>query len=109
MFGPHVTIRGGNHRIDVIGKYMYEVKDKLLKNDEDVIICDDVWIGCNATILKGVTVGKGAVVAAGSIVTKDVEPYSIVGGNPAKNIRYRFSKEEIVQHEKLLGIDEGKK
>ena len=49
-----------------------------------------MWIGANVTVLGGVTVGRGAVVAAGSVVTKDVEPYSIVGGVPAKLIRYRF-------------------
>lgn len=52
-----------------------------------VIINDNVWIGMNAIILPGVTIGKGAVIAAGSVVTKDVPPYSLVGGNPAKIIR----------------------
>ena len=60
-----------------------------------------MWIGLNVTILGGVTVGDGAVLAAGAIVTKDVPPYAIVGGNPAKIIKYRFSKEQI---EKLLKI-----
>ena len=54
---------------------------------------DEVWIGANVTILSGVTIGKGAIIAAGSVVTKDVPPYSIVGGNPAKIIRYRNNKE----------------
>lgn len=66
-----------------------------------VIIKNDVWIGLNAIIFPGITIGDGAVIAAGAIVTKDVEPYSIVGGNPAKHIKYRFSKEII---EKLLDI-----
>ena len=60
-----------------------------------------MWIGLNVTILGGVTVGDGAGLAAGAIVTKDVPPYAIVGGNPAKIIKYRFSKEQI---EKLLKI-----
>lgn len=102
MFGPNVTIRGGNHRIDVVGKYMFEVKEKLPENDEDVVIEDDVWIGCNATVLKGVTIGRGAVVAAGAIVTKSVRPYAIVGGNPAKLIKYRFSENQIRKHEEIL-------
>lgn len=55
----------------------------------DIIIDDDVWIGAGAIILTGVTIGKGSVIAAGSIVTKDVEPYTIVGGNPAKLIKKR--------------------
>ncbi|BFN37902.1 acyltransferase [Fidelibacter multiformis] len=104
MFGPNVTIRGGNHRIDVLGEYMYNVKEKLSENDQDVIIQDDVWIGCNATILKGVKIGKGAVVAAGAVVTKEVPPYAIVGGNPAKLIKYRFSEDQIIRHEELLEL-----
>lgn len=57
-----------------------------------VIIDDDVWIGFGATILSGVTIGKGAIVAAASVVIHDVEPYSIVAGNPARPIKYRFSE-----------------
>ena len=59
------------------------------------IIEDDVWIGCNATILQGVKIGTGAIVAAGAVVTKDVPPYAIVGGVPAKIIKYRFTEEQI--------------
>jgi len=55
----------------------------------------DVWIGCNATILPGVEIGNGAIVAAGSVVVKSVPPYAIVGGNPAKFIKWRFSREKI--------------
>ena len=101
MFGPNVTIRGGDHRIDVIGKHIYDVgrAEKLPENDKDVIIEDGVWVGCNVTILKGVRVGKGAVVAAGSVVTKEVPSYAIVGGVPAKVLKYRFSTEEIQKHE----------
>lgn len=101
MFGPNVTIRGGNHRIDVLGKHIYEVgvKEKLPDNDQNVYVEEGVWVGCNVTILKGVTIGKGAVVAAGAVVTKDVPPYSIVGGNPARVIKYRFTPEEIKMHE----------
>lgn len=61
----------------------------------DIHIGNDVWIGVNCTILDNVTIGDGAVVAACSVVTKNVEPYSIVGGNPAKHIRWRFSQEHI--------------
>jgi maltose O-acetyltransferase len=102
MFGPNVTIRGGNHRIDVVGKYMFDVNDKLPENDQDVFIEDDVWIGCNAIVLKGVTIGRGAVVAAGALVTKSVPPYAIVGGNPARIIKYRFSESQIKKHEEIL-------
>lgn len=71
----------------------------------DIIVKDDVWIGANSTILSGVTINQGAVVAAGSVVTKDVPPYAIVGGNPAKVIKYRFSETNI---QKLLKIDYSK-
>jgi chloramphenicol O-acetyltransferase type B len=67
-----------------------------------VIIEDDVWIGYGAIIMSGVKIRRGSIIAAGSVVTKDVEPYSIVGGNPAKLIKYRFSKEEIMEHERKL-------
>ena len=61
-----------------------------------------VWIGANATILKGVTIGEGGIMAACSLVTKDVPPYSIVGGFPAKVIGRRFSDEDIVKHKEIL-------
>lgn len=101
MFGPGVSVISGNHRIDIPGKYMSEVIDamKRLEDDQDIVIEDDVWIGCNAIILKGVTIGTGAV------VTKDVAPYSIVGGNPAKLIRKRFSAEQLAEHKSLLEED----
>lgn len=76
------------------------------KNDETICkgpikICDDVWIGYNAIILSGVTIGQGAIVGANSLVTKDVEPYSIVGGNPAKFIRYRYPIELVEEMKKI--------
>lgn len=103
-FGPSVTIMGGNHNFKVVGSYIF---DNHVKNEDDdlpIIICDDTWIGCNAVILKGVTIGRGAIVGAGSIVTKSVPPYAIVGGNPAKIIRYRWDEATIEKHEKILGI-----
>lgn len=67
-----------------------------------VIIEDDVWVGYGAIIMSGVKIGRGSIVAAGSVVTKDVGPYSIVGGNPAKIIKKRFSSDEITKHELAL-------
>lgn len=69
-------------------------KDELIKSQKwvkkgDIVIGDDVWIGCSSQILSGVTIGNGAVIAAGSLVNKDVAPYSIVAGIPAKFIKYR--------------------
>ena len=62
-----------------------------------VVIEDDVWVGVNAVIMPGVTIGRGAIVGANAVVTKSVEPYAIVGGVPAKRIRYRFGPEERKQ------------
>lgn len=67
----------------------------------DIVIGNDVWIGANCTILDNVRIGDGAVVAAGAVVTKDVPPYAIVGGNPASVIRHRFSPERV---EELLEL-----
>ncbi|MBP7508929.1 MAG: hypothetical protein KA807_14020 [Prolixibacteraceae bacterium] len=101
MFGPCVHIHGGNHIVNEIGIYMDEVQ-KEPGSDGIVIIEDDVWIGANAIILCGVHIGKGSVIGAGSIVTKDVPPYSISVGNPAKTIKMRFTEEEIDIHERTL-------
>lgn len=104
MFGPEVTIRGGNHRIDVVGKYMYEVTEGMKRKEDDkgVVIEDDVWVGTRAIILHGVVIGKGSVIGAGAVVTKSVPPYSIAVGNPARVIRPRFSGESIHAHEDQL-------
>jgi acetyltransferase-like isoleucine patch superfamily enzyme len=102
MFGPDVTIRGGDHNTTIIGKYMRDIYEKLPQNDKGVTIDDDVWIGACAIILKGVTIGRGSIIAAGSVVNKDVNPYSIVGGVPAKLIKWRWSVEQMIQHESNL-------
>ena len=104
VFGPHVSIRGGDHRMNIIGKFITDVGDdnKLPENDQDVIFEGDNWIGMNSTILKGVTIGRGSIVAAGSVVNKSTLPYSIVGGVPAKVLKMRFTPEEIIEHERIL-------
>ena len=101
IFGPKPTIITGDHRIDIQGKYIIDITDdeKLPENDLPVTIEDGCWIGANVTILKGVTIGHDSVVAAGSVVTKSCEPYSIIGGVPAKLIRRRFTDEEMKENE----------
>lgn len=105
MLGPRVTIVTGDHRIDVVGKAMIEVKEKLPENDQNVVFEGDNWIGANVTILKGVTVEKGAVVAAGAVVTKDVSAYSVFEGIPAKRIRERFDEKKLKAHLEMLEKD----
>ncbi len=102
VFGPAPTIVTGNHRIDVIGKYIVDSHEKLPENDNEVIIEDDIWIGANVTILMGVILGRGSVVAAGAVVNKPFPPYSIIGGVPAKVLKFRFTIDEILAHEEKL-------
>ncbi len=106
----HVYL-GGNHRIDWVTTYPFgHIHQDVFNNFNgdghpstkgDIIIGNDVWIGDNVVIMSGVTIGDGAVIANNSHVIKNVEPYSLVGGNPAKFIKYRFNKEQI---DKLLEI-----
>ena len=92
---------GGEHRMDWVTtsplNVMFESKDHYehARSKGDVIIGNDVWICGNAIILSGVTIGDGAVIGNGAVVSKDVEPYSIVAGNPAKHVRYRFDEDTI--------------
>ena len=102
IFGPNPTIITGDHRTDIIGKFIIDSHEKLPENDAPVVIEDDVWTGANVTILKGVTIGRGSVLAAGAIVTKSCPPYSIIGGVPAKVLKYRFTIEEVLKHEQIL-------
>lgn len=104
IFAPKVSIRGGDHHIDIIGRYIDTVTDeeKLPINDRDIIIEGDNWIGMNVTILKGVKIGRGAVVGAGSVITKSLPPYSVCAGVPCKVLKMRFNKEEIKRHETIL-------
>jgi chloramphenicol O-acetyltransferase type B len=106
-----VVLLGGNHRSEWVTTFPFpkfrdrwptapESPDYVLTNG-DVTIGNDVWIGTGAMILSGVTVGDGAVIAADSCVTKDVPPYGVVGGNPARLLRHRFEPEIV---ERLLEI-----
>ena len=93
MSGPNVTIVTGDHRTDILDRPMVSLTDdeKLPENDQDVVISSDVWIGSGVTILKGVHVADHCIIAAGAVVSKDVEPeYSIWGGVPARCLGSRL-------------------
>ena len=103
-------ILAGEHNRDTLSTFPYKAKvinpgSKEAGSKGNIIVQDDVWIGSNSTILSGVTIGQGAIVAAHSLVSKDVPPYAIVGGVPARIIKFRFSEEIISQ---LLTIDYSK-
>jgi len=103
-------IVASDHRVNAVSTFPFQVmclhsqKQEALSKG-DIVVDDDVWIGHGSTILSGVHIGQGAVVAAGAVVTKDVPPYAVVGGVPARVIKYRFSPEIIAA---LLKVDFGK-
>lgn len=105
-FAPMVKLfLGGNHRTDWITTYPFgHVETDTFGSNKhnghpstrgDIVIGNDVWVGAYATIMSGVTIGDGAVIAANAHIVKDVAPYEVVGGNPARHIRYRFEPEII--------------
>ena len=89
-------ILGGNHRHDILlnfpCNYYYFGERGTSYSNGPIVVKDDVWFGMDVTVLSGLTIGQGAIIAAGSVVTKSIPPYAIVGGNPAKIISYRFDE-----------------
>ncbi len=100
LIAPRVAfLNSDDHNINIVGKTIW---DSGRGDKYKIVIEDDIWIGHGAIILSPVKIGRGSIVAAGSVVTRDVARYSIVGGNPAKLIKERFSHEEIIEHEDIL-------
>jgi acetyltransferase-like isoleucine patch superfamily enzyme len=99
MLAGRVAIVGGDHRFDRAGVPSIRAGRG---HNLPVVIHDDVWIGYGAIIMHGVTIGEGAIIAAGAVVTKSVEPYSVVAGVPARTLRSRFSEHDRALHEKTL-------
>ena len=112
--GVKFIMNGANHLTDSLSTYPFAIfgkgwekamEGKAYPNKGDIIIGNDVWMGHNATIMAGVKIGDGAIIATNSTVVKDVEPYSIVGGNPANEIRKRFPDNTINKLLKLKWWD----
>jgi len=100
MFGPRVTIIGGDHKFDIPGTPMIFSGRPLQKKTR---IEADVWVGYGAILMAGITIGRGSIIAAGSVVTKDIPPYEIHGGVPARKISDRFSNQNDRDvHDKML-------
>ncbi len=103
--GTRFLMNGGNHRLDAPSTYPFAIfggawataPTGKFPNRGDTVIGNDVWLGYESTVLPGVTVGDGAVVAAKSVVSADVPPYAIVAGNPARVVRMRFSDADIAR------------
>lgn len=107
-----LSVHTGNH-MQLVGKYYRTITEENKresdeKYDKDVVVEEDVWIGCNVTLLSGITLGRSSVIAAGAVVTKDIPPYCIAGGVPAKFIKFKWTKEQILQHEEQLYAEEGR-
>ncbi|SKB39767.1 chloramphenicol O-acetyltransferase type B [Sphingobacterium nematocida] len=103
-----VILMGGNntHRMDWISLYPFVDRiTEAYQGKGDTVIEDGAWIGMRAMLMPGITIGEGAIVASGAIVTKDVEPYTVVAGNPAKPIKKRFSPEAIESLQQLRIYD----
>jgi len=100
MLATQVMIVGGDHIFNIPGRPMMFSGRSALK---ETFIGKDVWIGARSIVFTGVSIGDGAIIAAGSVITKDIEPYSIVGGVPARIIKHRFdNQEDINKHNSML-------
>lgn len=98
-----LTVVTGNHVMKIGRNYRSITEDEKPKGyDKDVIVEEDVWIGCNVTLLSGVIIGRGSTVAAGAVVTKSFPPYSLIGGCPARHIKFKWTIDEILEHERIL-------
>lgn len=102
----NLTVHTGNH-VRLVGKFITDINEnnKPKGYDSDIIVEKDVWIGCNVTLLSGVTIGRGSTIAAGAVVCKDIPPYCIAGGCPARVIKFYWSIEQILEHESKLYKD----
>ena len=98
-----LRVTTGNHAM-ILGRFYRSITDAEKPDglDQDVIVESDVWIGRNVILLSGVTIGRGCTIAAGAVVNKSTPPYAVIGGVPAKFIKFKWSIEEILKHESIL-------
>ena len=124
LISANVNINSGIERINIGSNVMIAANTYIINNDHDIFdnlsvrnsghiskcitINDNVWIGANCVILKGVNIGEGAIIGAGSIVTKDIIPYSVNHGIPCRFVKYRFTENELIKRLKDEGYKEDK-
>lgn len=103
----NLTVHTGNHA-RILGKFITDITEvnKPEGYDKDVVVNEDCWIGCNVTLLAGVTIGRGSTIAAGAVVSKSMPPYCVCGGVPCKPIKRYWTIDEILQHEAVLYPEE---
>lgn len=106
MFGPECMIIGGDHVFERIGQYPRYIRPCNRENCKKIIIEEDVWFGSRVIVLKNAHIGKGAVIGAGSVVTKRMPPYCVSAGNPCTPIRKIFTDDELSRHLKLLNYSD---
>lgn len=98
-----LSVHTGNHA-RLRGHFVSDINESIKPSgyDKEIVIEKDVWIGCNVTLLSGVTIGRGSTIAAGAVVNKSIPPYCIAGGVPAKVIKYYWTVDDIIEHERQL-------
>ena len=101
------SVHTGNHA-HIKGMFITDITEanKPKGYDQDVVVERDVWIGCNVTLLSDVTIGRGCTIAAGAVVAKSTPPYAVIGGVPAKFIKFKWTIDEILEHEAVLYPEE---
>jgi acetyltransferase-like isoleucine patch superfamily enzyme len=102
MMAPRLALVTASRTSSATGRFRDVLEEKRPEDAQPIVIEDYVWLGLRAIVLKRVTIGRGSVVSAGSVVTRDVAPYSVVAGVPARLVRMRFGREQIERHERQL-------
>ena len=105
-----LSVHTGNH-MQLVGKFYRTITNENKLNsgkvfDKDIVVEEDVWIGCNVTLLSGAHLGRSAVIAAGAVVNSEISPYCIAGGVPTKPIKFKWTIDQILEHESILYPEE---